>query len=57
MCLEICEVHSSEFLSASGLAQQAALKKSKVKLDFLTDIHMLLIVEEGTRGGMCHPIY
>ena len=57
MCLEIYEVDSSEFLSASGLALQAALKKSKVKLDFLTDIQMLLIVEEGTRGRMCHPIY
>ena len=57
MCLEIYEVDSSEFFSASELALQSALKKSKVKLDFLTDIHMLLIVEESTKGGMCHTIY
>ena len=34
-----------------------ALKKTKVKLDLLTDIDMLLIVEKGIRGGMCHSIH
>ena len=29
----------------------------KVKLDLLTDIDMLLIVEEDIRGGICHSIY
>ena len=33
------------FLTAPGLAWQAALKKTKVKLDLLTDINMLLMVE------------
>ena len=36
---------------------QTALKKTKVKLDLLTDIDMLLMVEKGIRGGMCHSIY
>ena len=33
-----------DFLSAPGLAQHAGLKKTKVKLDLLTDIDMLLMV-------------
>ena len=36
---------------------QGALKKAKVKLDLLTDIDMLLMVEKGIRGGICHSIY
>ena len=47
----------AKFLSASGLAWQTALKKNKVKLDLLTDIDMLLLVEKGIRGGICHSIY
>ena len=39
-----------KLLSAPGLAWQAALKKTKVKLDLLTDIDMLLMVEKGIRG-------
>ena len=29
----------------------------KVKLVILTDISMLLMVENGKRGGICHFIY
>ena len=56
MCLrtlEICE----KLLSAPGLACQPALKKTKGKLDLLTDVDMLLMVEKGVRGGICHSIY
>ena len=53
MCLEIY----ARFLSASGLARQAALKRTKVKFDLLTDIDMLLMVEKCIRGGICHSIY
>ena len=53
MCLEIYELG----LSASGLAWQTALKKTKVKLDLLSDIYMLLMVEKGIRGGIYHSIY
>ena len=41
-----------EFLSAPGLAWQAALKKIEVNLELLTDIDMLLMVEKGVRGGI-----
>ena len=38
MFLKIYELDPAKFLSAPGLAWQAALKENKVKLDFLTDI-------------------
>ena len=41
MCLEIYELDSAHFLSAPGLARQAALKNTKIKLDPLTDIDVL----------------
>ena len=43
--------------SASGLAWQAALKKTNIKLDLFTDIEMLLMVEGNIRGGICQSIY
>ena len=46
MCLEIYELDPAKNFSAPGLAWQAALKKTKVKLGLLTDIDMLLMVEK-----------
>ena len=57
MCIKIHELDPGKFLSAPGLVSQAALKKTKIKLDLLTDIDMLLIVEKGIRGVICHSIY
>ena len=54
---KLCKLDRAKFLSAPGLAWQTALKKTKVKLDLLTDIDMLLLVEKGIRGGICHSIY
>ena len=44
MCLEVYDLHPGKFLSVPRLAWQAAFKKTKVKLDHLTDIDMLLMV-------------
>ena len=57
ICLKIYELDPAKFVSAPGLAWQAALKKTKVKLNLLTEINMLLMVERGIRGGICHSIY
>ena len=56
-CIEIYELDPVHFLSAPGLAWQACLKKTKVELELLTDIDMLLMVEKGTRGGICQAIH
>ena len=55
--IEIYRLDIAHFLSAQGLAWQPCLKKTKVKLELLTDIYMLLIVEKGTRGGICQAIH
>ena len=57
MCLEIHELDPARFPTAPGLTLEAALKKTKVKLDLLTDMDMLLIVEKGIKGGICHAIH
>ena len=56
MCLRIHELDLTKFLSAPGLACKAALKRTKVKLDLLTESDMLL-VEKGIQGGICRSIY
>ena len=49
ICLEICKLDPAKFLSAPVLVWQAALKKTKVKLDLSTDIDMLLMIEKGIK--------
>ena len=43
---------SYKFLSSPGLGWPAALKKTKVELELLTDIDMLLTVEKRIREGI-----
>ena len=57
-CLKIYELGPAKFLWGPGLlVLQAALKKNKVKLDLITDIGMLLMVEKGITGGICHCVH
>ena len=56
-CIEIYELDPAHFLSAPGLTWQACLKKTRVKLELLTDLNMLLMIEERIRGGMCQVIH
>ena len=56
-CIEIYELDPVHFLSAPGLPWQACLKKTEVKLELLTNAHMLLMVQKGIRGGIYHAIY
>ena len=57
MCLKEYELDPAHFLSLPGLAWQACLKKPNIELELLTDYDMLLMVEEGIRGGICHSIH
>ena len=56
MCLKEYELDPAHFLSLRGLGWQACLKKTNIELELLTDYDMLLMVEEGIRGGICHSI-
>ena len=56
-CLKVYELDPAHFLLLPGLAWQACLKETNVKLELLTDYDMLLMVEEGIRGGICHSIH
>ena len=57
MCLKEYELDPADFLLLPGLAWQACLKKTNIELELLTDYDMLLMVEEGIRGGICHSTH
>ena len=57
MCLETYGLDPAKFLSPTWLGWQASLRKTKVKLDLVTDIDVLLMVEKFIREGICHSIY
>ena len=56
-CLKVYELDPAHFLSLPGLAWQACLKKTSIELELLTDYDNLLMVEEETKGGICHSIH
>ena len=56
-CIEIYELDPAHFLPATGLAWQACLKKSGVKLELLTYNNMLMMIEKRIRGGICQAIH
>ena len=56
MCIQVYELDPAHFLSAPGLAWQACLRKIVVELELLTDVDMLLMIEKGIGGGICHAI-
>ena len=56
-CIEIYRLDPSYFYSAPGLAWQACLKKTDVKLELLTDYQILLMIEEGIRGVICQSVH
>ena len=57
MCLKEYELDPAHFLSLPRLAWQAGLKKTNIELELLTDYYMLLMVQKGIRGGICHSIH
>ena len=42
---------------SSWISIESSFKKTKVKLDLLAGIDMLLMVEKVIKGGICHYIY
>ena len=55
--IEIYQLDPAHVMSPPRLSWQACLKKTGVKLELLTDIDMLLIIEKGIGGGMCHATH
>ena len=52
MYLDKYELDPAYFVSARGLAWQARLKKTGIKLELLTDYDMKLMIEKGIRCGI-----
>ena len=42
---------------SSWVSMASNFKKTKIKLDLLTAINMLLMVENGIREGICHSVH
>ena len=57
LCLNTYKLVPAYFLSLPGLAWQASLKHSGIKLELISDIDMLLMLGEGIRGGICHSVF
>ena len=50
ICIKNYKLDPAHYYTAPGLAWDAALKVTKVKLELLSDMDMLLMVEKGIRG-------
>ena len=57
MCFEKYQLDPTYFVSAPGLAWQACLKKTGVKLELIADYDMILMIEKGNRGGICQATH
>ena len=56
LCLTEHKLDPAYFVSTPGLAMEACLKMTGVKLELLTDIDMVLMFEKGIRGGITQTI-
>ena len=54
MCLEIYKLDPARFPTAPESVWHAVLEKRKVKLDLLTAIDILLVVEELSGNMLCY---
>ena len=54
--LKVDKLDPEYYLSAPGLSCHFCMKKTGVTLELLTDENMLLLIENGTRGGMCNVV-
>ena len=55
-CLNYYDLDPAHLISLPGLAWQACLKKTNVELELINDYDMLLMIEDGIRGGIWHAI-
>ena len=53
-CLKFYKLDPCNYFSSLGLSWEAMLKITGVKLEKILDIHMLLFIEKGLRGGISY---
>ena len=56
-CLEHYSLDPAHFYTAPGLAWKACLRKTRVRLELLTDPDMLLMFKRGIRGGITQAVH
>ena len=56
-CLEHYSLDPAHFYTSPGLAWKACLRKTRVRLELLTDPDMLLMFERGIRGGITQAVH
>ena len=56
-CLEHYSLDPAHFYTSPGLAWKACLRKTRVRLEQLTDPDMLLMFERGIRGGITQAVH
>ena len=56
-CLKHYSLDPAHFYTAPGLAWKACLRKTRVRLELLTDPDMLLMFESGIRGGITQAVH
>ena len=52
VCLKNCKLDPAWYYTSPGLSWDSLQKITGMKLDLLTDINMILFIEEGIRGGV-----
>ena len=52
LCLDNYKLDPVHYYTAPGLAWDAMLKMTKINLELLNDVDMLLMIEKGIRGGI-----
>ena len=55
-CLKHYKLDPAHFCTSPGLAWKACLKRTGIKLELLTDPDMLLMFEQGIRGGITQAV-
>ena len=56
-CIGIHELYPAYFSSAPRLPWKDCFKKTKLGLETLMDVDVILMAEKGTRGVMYHGVY
>ena len=57
VCLDDYGLDPANFYMAPGLAWKACLKKTRIRLELLLDLDMLLMFKRGIRGGITQSIH